>query len=361
MSLPPTVLYVSHETECGGAEISLVELMRGLDRSRFRPVLVTSAEGPLAERAREAAVVVHLVEMRRRLGWPGAARTLARLARKEFAALVHANTLRAGYVTSFLPQPRVWHVRDMSYPWLARWACRRADRVVANSQAAADTLGVAPDRLRIVFNGVDPRCFEDHDRALRGEAAPDTVLVGILGRIDPLKGHEVLLDALARTTANVRLWVVGDVAFDRYRDYRASLEARVPAGRAEFLGWRDDLPEILAALDIVVQPSTGPEAFGRAAAEAQAAGKPVVATRLGGLAEVVDDGVTGVLVPPGDAGALAEAIEALANDTERRATMGAAGRERAQRLFTRAAHAHAIQAIYDELLTSAAAPLSGRR
>jgi glycosyltransferase involved in cell wall biosynthesis len=350
MSLPPTILHVSHESECGGAEISLLELLGGLDRSRFRPVLVTSAEGPLAARAREARVPVHLIEMRRRLGWPAAVRSLARLARKEFAALVHANTLRAGYVTSFLPQPRVWHVRDMSYPWLARRACGRADRVIANSQATADTLGVPGDKLRVVFNGVDPRCFEDHDRALRGELDPDTVLVGILGRIDPLKGHEVLLDALARTGKNVRLWIVGDVAFRRYEDYRASLEAKAPGDRVEFLGWRDDLPEVLAALDLVVQPSTKPEAFGRAAAEAQAAGLPVIASRIGGLPEVVEEGVTGMLVPPGDAGALGAAIDTLAQDPKRRRSMGAAGRERARQLFTRAAHARAIQSIFDELL-----------
>jgi glycosyltransferase involved in cell wall biosynthesis len=352
MSLPPTILYVSHETECGGAEISLLELLSGLDRSRFRPVLATSAEGPLAARARDARVTVHLIEMRRRTGWPAAARALARLARKEFAALVHANTLRAGYVTSFLPQPRVWHVRDMSYPWLARRACGRADRVIANSRATADTLGISKAKLRVVFNGVDPRCFEDHDRALRADLEPETVLVGIVGRIDPLKGHRVLLDALARSAGDVWLWIVGDVAFDRYGDYRATLETQANelGGRVKFLGWRDDLPEVLAALDIVVQPSTEPEAFGRSAAEAQAAGVPVIATRLGGLPEVVEEGVTGLLIPPGDSDALAEAIRSLATDPERRQAMGAAGRERAQRLFTRAAHARAIQSVYDELL-----------
>ena len=136
MSLPPTILYVSHEAACGGAEISLLDLLHGLDRSRFRPVLVTSAEGPLADRAREGRVPVHSVEMRRRLGWPGAMRELGRIARKEFAALVHANTLRAGYLTSFLSPPRVWHVRDMSYPWPARMACRWTRRRRTNRASA---------------------------------------------------------------------------------------------------------------------------------------------------------------------------------------------------------------------------------
>jgi len=354
MTAARTVLYLSHEPECGGAEFSLLELMGAIDRLKYRPVLVTSAEGTLARRARELDVPVHLVawtSTTAALLRPG---ELATIAKKESAVLVHANTLRAGYQGLRLGSPLVWHVRDMTYPWLARLACGRAARVIANSNATAGTLGVSADKVRVVYNGVAPVYFSDRGRALRPEPDADMVLLGVIGRLDPWKGHADLIEAMAQVDSRARLWVVGDAAFGRHGNAKAELAAQAAAlglsDRVEFLGWRDDVPEILAALDLLVHPSSEPEPFGRSLAEAQASGVAIVATAAGGIPEVVEDQVTGLLVPPRDPAALASAINELVADPDRRAAMGVAGRERARRLFTREAHARAVEAVYAELL-----------
>ena len=351
-----TVLYLSHEPECGGAEISLLELMGAIDRAKYRLVLVTSAEGTLAGRAREMDVPVHLVP------WTSTAGALLRpgkvvaIANRESAALVHANTLRAGYQGLRLRRPLVWHVRDMTYPWPARLACRRAARVIANSKATAATLGVGEERMRVIYNGVAPVYFSGCDPTLRAKLDRDTVILGVIGRLDPWKGHADLIEAMVQVDPRARLRVVGDTAFGRHGDHKAELEAKAAtlgvADRVEFLGWRDDVPQILAALDLVVHPSCEPEPFGRSLAEAQASGVAIVATAAGGIPEVVEDNVTGLLVPPKDPAALANAINELVADPDRRAAMGTAGRERARRLFTREAHARAVEAVYDELLRS---------
>ncbi|MHC4817018.1 MAG: glycosyltransferase family 4 protein [Planctomycetota bacterium] len=354
MTALKTVLYLSQEPECGGAEISLLELLGAVDRARYRPVLITSGEGALARRAREIDVPVHLVAWTSTAGALVRPGRLAAIARKESAALVHANTLRTGYLGLRLRRPLVWHVRDMTYPWLARLACKRAARVIANSKATAATLGVAEKKLRVVYNGVAPAYFAERDRALRSKLDADTVLLGVIGRLDPWKGHADLIEAMAQVGPRARLWVVGDVAFGRHGDYKAELAKKAArlglADRVEFLGWREDVPEILAALDLLVHPSSEPEPFGRALAEAQASGVAIVATAAGGIPEVVADQVTGLLVPPRDPAALARAIDGLVADPARRAAMGAAGRERARRLFTREAHARAVEAVYEELL-----------
>jgi glycosyltransferase involved in cell wall biosynthesis len=117
-----------------------------------------------------------------------------------------------------------------------------------------------------------------------------------------------------------------------------------------FLGHRDDVPEILAALDVLVHVPSAPEPFGRVVAEAMAVGKPVVAARAGGLPEIVEHEVTGLLVPPGDPSACAAAVLRLLADPALRARLGTAGRRRAEERFDPAAHAERVVAAYREVL-----------
>lgn len=121
-------------------------------------------------------------------------------------------------------------------------------------------------------------------------------------------------------------------------------------GKIHFTGWREDVPEILATSDVFVMPSLG-EHFGRVLVEAMAMGKPVVATDAGGTPEIVLDGETGLLVPPGQPEPLAGAVLALLNDAARAGRLGTAGRCRAHADFSLARHAAAVQALYDELLS----------
>ncbi|MFQ5845622.1 MAG: glycosyltransferase, partial [Planctomycetota bacterium] len=204
---PRKVLLVSHVVECGGAEISLLDLLGGLDRARTAPLLACSGDGPLAQAAAGRGVPVHHVPMLwtaklpKLFGIVRAAARLARLARAEGVALIHTNTLIAGYCGLWAARrarvPCVWHLRDLGYPAIGRRVCAGADRIVANSQATAAALGRARDRVRVVHNGVDRAFFEERDRhAVRAElGAGGEPVVGMAGRLDPWKGHEDLLEA----------------------------------------------------------------------------------------------------------------------------------------------------------------------
>jgi glycosyltransferase involved in cell wall biosynthesis len=162
-------------------------------------------------------------------------------------------------------------------------------------------------------------------------------LVGIVGRVDPEKGVNVLARALARATgpaAGATLAVVGDVAVGSTSGaamLRDEVE-RLLGDRVRFTGRRDDVPEVHRALDVLVNASAA-EPFGRSVLEAMASGTPVVATASGGIPEFVDDGVTGLLVPPADETALAGALDRLLGDAGLRARLAEAGRAAAEARF----------------------------
>ena len=368
------VVLVSHQPAFGGAERSLCTLLAELDVTRFRPVVVTSAEGPLAAACRELGAPVELVPMLwsgpagKIRGLPSAARALAAVAARHGASLLHANTLIAGYASWLAARrvglPLVWHLRDMQYPWLGRAVARRAAAVVAPSAVAAATLGRGSN-ARVVPNGVATRFFAvgDVERdVVRAElaVASRTPVALMAGRLDTWKGHTVAIETFRQVVAvfpDAQLWIAGGTEFagrsQRLANYRDALEHRArEAGlgeRVRFLGRRDDVPSLLAGADVVLQPSTDAESFGRTAAEAKAAARPVIGSDLGGLREVIRDGVDGELVPPGDAAALGRAIVRAFGDPVRRRALGMAARDDAARRFSAAAHARGIEAIYAEL------------
>jgi len=348
------VLYVSHEPECGGAELSLLDLIGNLDRDLFTALLACSGPGPLSDAARARGAAVHFVPMlfegklrklRKLIGIRAAARRLADLARSEGVALLHSNTLIAGYcalgAAGRAGVPLAWHVRDLGYPALGRWACGKATCVIANSKATAADLQLDAE---VIYNGVDEAFFETAPDAPRSH---EGVVVGMAGRIDPWKGHEDLLAAAAQVP-NARFVVAGGALFGKGEAYLASLR-RSATDNVEFLGPVADMPRFMASIDILVHPSRDPEPFGRAVAEAMAAGKPVVATDHGGLPEVVGD--AGFLVPPRDPGALATRVRELVEDAALRARLGEAARARASKRFTVARHVAQVQAIYRGMIS----------
>ena len=370
------VLYVSHQPGCGGAELSLLDLLGSLDRERHPPLLVTSADGALAIRARALGIRCEIVPMLARGSLaklrllPAAARGVARLARDHRAAILHSNTVIAGYVALLAARkvrvPRVWHVRDIGYPWIARKACLTAQRVIANSHATADALRTSAaqrSRIRVVYNGVSPAFFETTPtgtlRAAIG-ARPDEPIVALVARCDPWKGHEDLITAVPlvlREIPRARFVIVGGQPLEAGRTRRDFAEdlARLAdqlgvAERVHFLGQRDDVAELVRDIDLLAHPVREPEPFGRAVAEAFAAGKPVVASALGGLRELVRDGTTGRLVPPRDPGALAKALIELLRDRELRKRLGTAARGFAERECTTKVHASRIGDVYAELI-----------
>jgi glycosyltransferase involved in cell wall biosynthesis len=242
----------------------------------------------------------------------------------------------------------------------------RGDRVIAVSEHVAghvrERYGVSDDRLRVIQRGIDTGAFAveaiGRDRidalARRWLVSEDAKVVMLPGRVTRIKGHLLLLQALARMTRrHLICLVVG--RFDRksayVREIERQIDARGLARTVRLVGGCSDMPAALALADVVVVPSVGPEAFGRVAVEAQALGKPVVATDVGGLGETLMPAATGWLVPPDDPAELALALElALTMPEDARARLAARARRLVRRQFTVERMAQSTLAVYRELL-----------
>jgi glycosyltransferase involved in cell wall biosynthesis len=314
----------------GGAEIHLLRLLSGLAGRGWEITLTTPGNGPLsatalgrgyAWRALPVGGLARGTGARAVASWP-VVRGLA-----HDADVVYLNGTVSARLLPALPAHaarRVLHVHDMVERVPRFW--RRADVVLADSQAVADRLpGIAAD---VVYGPVDPEPPEVAAPWPRnGGSGP---VVGFVGRIEPRKGPlDLVLAAplIRRAVPDARLVVVGG---DPYETDRAYTRSVTDSPEIELHPWSEDAPGLLRHLDVLVLPSYE-EPFGTVLAEAMAVGTPVVATRVGGLPEVVDDGVTGRLVEPGAPDQLAEAvIDVLAN----RARMGVAARERGARFNT---------------------------
>jgi glycosyltransferase involved in cell wall biosynthesis len=278
--------------------------------------------------------------------------------------LVHTNSLKAalygGVAARLAGVPVVWHVRDRIAPdylggpaaALVRALSRvLPDAVIANSATTLATLPVSrrrPGLWRVVPSPVPAGPLE------RVARPGGPLHVGMVGRLAPWKGQHVFLEAFARAfpTGPERAAVIGGALFGE-EDYEASLgrdAARLGiAERVELRGHRLDMAGELAHLDVAVHASVAPEPFGQVVVEAMAAGLPVVAAAAGGPAEVVTDGVDGILVPPGDIEGLAGALRRLAGDADLRDRLGRAGRARAV-AFRPEAVAASVMELYREVL-----------
>ncbi|MBI4953028.1 MAG: glycosyltransferase [Myxococcales bacterium] len=364
----------------GGTEGQFAELALRLDPRRFR-VSITSFRLAGPHFARLAARGIPMTELPVRRLW--GAHTLwqqlafARALRAERIDLVHATgfypNVFALPVTRATGVRALGSVREHAGHWRAmqrraNWlALSLADAVVVNAETTRREVcdaGLAPGAVRLIHNGLDVERFACAvPRAeLRSELGwpADAPVVAVVSRVAPAKGIDVFLAAavrLASARPDVRFLVIGDSGLvragaDVMGGYRAELERRAAelglGGRIRFLGQRSDVPELLAAVDIAVQPSLS-EALSNSLLESMASGTPVVATRVGDHAAVVDDGVTGLLCPPGDAGALAAAIERLLRDRALGRVLGSRARASARARFAMDRMVGDTQALYEEV------------
>jgi glycosyltransferase involved in cell wall biosynthesis len=256
--------------------------------------------------------------------------------------------------------------------WGNRRALRRCDRVVAVSYSIRDELvdgGVAAAKIAVIQNAVDLDELEARSRmpctlaaSLVGEgarAAVHTAVVGSVGRLSPVKNHRLLLEA-ARLVLRERpatFVFVGDGP-ERAALERAAGDLGI-AGSVVFAGWVENPYPILRILDVVALTSNS-EGFPVVLAEAMGLERPIVATRVGGVEEIVQDGVCGEIVPPGDARAVADALLRLLGDPARRHAFGRAGREIVARDFSRTAMLRKLHAVYASMVPDSS-PAAGSR
>ena len=370
------ILHVITTLSVGGAEVHLWELLSGLSRAKYHIELAYFKE--------EAQEARSMVEDFRGLGIPvhdlgGTARLSAKalgglfgLISKNRYDLVHSHLFRADLYASlallFFPgiklvnsvhNPEDFYTRKL-VSLAARFAAARQSRTVVISKAVeahlARHLKIPPLKMDLIYYGLKPKNKTGLDFRKEYGIPPEAPLVGTIGRLSRQKGHPVLIRAMTQVCREVpeaRLIIVGHDDQGLRPDLEASIRALGLEGRVILAGFRDEVPDIMATLDLFCLPSLW-EGFGMVLIEAMAEARPIVASSVGSIPEVVEDGETGVLVPPGDEAALAEAIINILKNLDLGESLGRAGRQRLEREFTREAMVRATEQLYDSLLAGGA-------
>lgn len=374
--MPTRILYVNTPTYVGGAEISLTTLIKHLS-SGYSPYVLTSGEGAFAERVRGLSVPVLFQDFpwfSRRRPWVyflSVAR-LARTVRGRDISLIHTNCdhcLRYVMLASrWAGVPYVSHVRDLVRGWFRPdnvRALNGAKCVIANSNATAsacERAGIRRESLKRIYNPVDVDAFTSAPESVRGEVLAgmnipsDALVVGIVGQVQPIKGQMEFVEAaldLSPRVPMIHFIIVGAANSPSDEEYLRCLQRRVRgsehAARFHFTGFREDVPVLMKAIDILTVPSWD-EPFGRVAVEGMASACAVVASSAGGLAEIVRSGEDGLLVPPRDPKALAAAIEYLALNPSVAREMSGRGPAAAAR-FAADNHVSEVQSLYRSVLS----------
>jgi glycosyltransferase involved in cell wall biosynthesis len=389
---PARILFLaggSAGTNVYGAERSLLDLIAGMDRTRFLPCCaVTQGAGPYVSALHSLGVAV--VDLRLGtsstltpaglLAAASGTRALIRIARQAQADLIHVNALKvnpyavlaAGALAASraragegaLGLPVVLHLQGhVNKRAYFTWLAFGASRIVACSQAVALPWQGMPGgkrRLRVVYYGLDPAPFGFSEERRAKERArlglPSEVFaVGVVSRLSPSKKLETFFQALqhmAMADRRIIALVAGDAPpyWRQYGEMIRQLPKQMGiSDRVVFLGYVKDMAPLYSAFDAVVAPSDV-EGLCRVILEAMAASRPVIAVRAGGPVEVVEDAVTGLLVPPQDPRALGQAITHLAQDDALCRRLGDAAVRRVAERFSLAAYVRSLQDAYTELL-----------
>lgn len=341
---PLRVMFVITSMPVGGAETLLVDLVRRLDRSRFLPELCCLKQPGVLGEVLSGEIPVHSGLIARRYDLRVLPRLYRLLRRRRIDAVVTVGTgdkmfwgRLAGRLAGVPVVCSALH--STGYPEhvgrLNRLLAPITDAFIAvaapQGRYLAEHEGCPAEKVRVIPNGVDAERFRprEPDPALgsRFGLSPGDAVVSLVAALRPEKNHELLLRTAAlmrREIPNLRVLLVGD---GPRRPILEALAGELGLGETvRFLGTQSDIPGVLALSNVVVL-SSHMEANPVSILEAMAAGKPVVATRVGSVSETVTDGVTGYLVAPGDGAALAERVVGLLGDPHRAAAMGRAGRE----------------------------------
>jgi glycosyltransferase involved in cell wall biosynthesis len=360
---PPRILFLDQSSSLGGAELCLFDIAKNY---RDHCSVVLFSDGPFRHLLEAHSINVQIIGKKsielakdgtlrqslRSIGetWPRI--TAIATAARQYD-LLYANTPKAfviGAIASLLAQKKlIYHLHDIISPehfspfniqLLIRLANSRALHIIANSEASRTAFiqsGGKGDRVSVIYNGFDPSNYQI-DPLLRSQIRKlwnwpgDSFIVGHFSRLSPWKGQHILLKSLQYCPEDVVAVFVGDALFGE-DDYRSMLQEKVKelglGDRVKFLGFQDQVPELMSACDLITHTSTAPEPFGRVIVEAMLSGIPVIAAGAGGALELVEHGRTGWLTPPGNAQALAAAITNCYNHRDQAATLSQAARTQA--------------------------------
>lgn len=373
------VLVVNRVGFFGGVERVILTAAAGAATHGWKTTLACPA-GELADKAQSRRIPVRKIEAcslsRSQVGRsPGAwAHTAGQMRRWSYAILEAASATQACILHVHHPAvalqarrtarlrnvPLIWHVHEtapipLAYRALGTMAARSCDMILCVSEASRAMvleLGAPEKRARLVYNAVEPRFFEpvQPDPATH-EGGPS---VGVFGVLEPRKGHADLIRACAALTdqwPTLKLWIVGGLSFERHEAYCAQLKKLAGelgiGDRVHFTGRRDDIPEQMARMDVVVSSSICSESLPTVLIEACALGVPVLGTDVGGAREIIRHGETGLLAPPHAPYALATHLDVLLSAAGRR--MAERARLDAHKRFSPARFAAELDECYQQM------------
>ncbi|MCD6386680.1 glycosyltransferase [Candidatus Sumerlaeota bacterium] len=347
---PLKILRVITWLPMGGIERRIAELLPALkERGHHIEVVCLREYGPLAEELRSAGIRVELIPLKSRLH-PAGIRKLAQYIREGNFDVLHSHMYRSnvpatiagklvrfkGIILAQIHNIDTWETRRQL--WMDRFLSRWRDGLIAVSeqvrQEIIQRLRVPPEKCFVIYNGIQIEKYRDVKpvEGIRESLGilPDDFVVIMVARMVAQKNHRLVIDSapeIIKSVPKVKFLFVGDGRL------RPELQEQVRAKGLErhfiFTGTRTDIPQLLKISDVFVLPSFK-EGFSNAIVEAMAAGLPVIASRVGGNAEAVIDGSTGILISPYDSSALANAVIRLAKDTSLRQRMSSAGSKRAE-------------------------------
>jgi len=339
---PLKILHVDPEKQWGGGESQVLGLIRYLSRQCHQNHLLAHPNGPLAGLAQQEGISTFPLRMLNEIDLR-AIFSIRRLIRRERYDIIHFHTKRAHALSLWVGPSAFFSkrvvTRRMDYPIRKNWYNtllynQQVDGVVAISHKIAEILvgaGVEKTRVRVIHSGIDPIPFQSLPER---EENDTSLIIGSAAVLEERKGLKFLLQAVAnlrRRGCTIKLYLAGDGS--QKRNLQILSQELGLQDSAVFLGFVSDIPQFLSQIDIFVLPSLN-EGLGVAVLEAMASGRPVIATRVGGLPELVEDRVTGYLVPPGNPAALADAIVQLASQRILLREMGSKGKMRLERHFT---------------------------
>ena len=391
---PKTILFVHNSNDLYGSDIVLFNLIQALDKTEFRPIVVLPEDarriGRLSAKLETIDIpykFVPLGVLRRRsltIRWIGpmcteliyAIGALCILIHRERVDIVHTNTVTvpaAAFAAVLMNRPHIWHIHEIipekagSRKMLHWVVAHLSSRIVAVSNAVRSHILLDQPRkvekIEVIHNGIDLSPFMSQEcgrGSVRDELnmSNQALVVGMIGRVSQWKGQSVFAEAAARIVAEYRelyFVAVGGV-FDNQQEYMTVFQRQVESLNLKnfrICDYRQDIPEVLRSFDIFVLPSILPDPFPTVVIEAMASALPVIASECGGVSEMVVPGLTGILVPPGDVGALASAIQRLVLDDAGRVAMGEAARRRAKTEFQLARFVRQFERTYRSVLPHA--------
>ncbi len=392
------ILFLNYSGKLGGAELSLLDLAKVYPDA----LLGLFEDGQFRQLAEQNQVPVKIlsdrtIAVRKESSWLVGLSSLGSLIplvanvtqlSRDYD-LIYANTLKALVVGAFASliarRPLVFHLHDiLSLDHFSRAnrrltvaLCNRfASRVIAVSQASLNSFIEAGGRPEIgvkVYNGFQLQDYSDDDpdekrqhntaQQLRDRLGlDDRFLIGHFSRLCAWKGQHILIDALTHCPPDVTAVLVGDDLFGE-QDYVQELHDQVArlglSDRVHFLGFRSDVVPLMKMCDLITHTSTTAEPFGRVIVEAMLCGKPIIAADAGGVLEIVEPGVTGWLVPPGDAQRLAETINHCRNHWQETQTIAQQGRQQAKQRFNLTVTRKQIRHLLEQVI-AARSPQPGR-